>query len=471
MSLNECAERLSDFGITFNQAKVYIATAQLGITSVSQVSKTSNVPREEVYRLLPKLQKLGLIEKILGRPIKVKATPIEDALSILIKREQDIALKKISALIAEKDEFLKNFDTRTIKTQFEEAHFTLISQRDALIHKGLNMIEAVERTVDIITSRDQFCHFFNNYHEPIKKAMSKGVKFRIILDIAEQDDSILRIIEEYKSSKASLSLKFADQPLSHYTVVDYKEALVATSIEPTALGKNPYLWTNDSGLIGLMAKNFESIWHTSVKGDTIETEDVTEKLVRLFKDLRPTNHLLFLYRSSEAKYNVLCNYLKAGLENGEAAVYITTEKNLGQIRDAMKRFGIEVEKNEKTGALRILGYNEFYIIKRKFSVPTTTGLIKKMHDEALTKGFKGCRVFGEMACFFEQNLIQELVEYERALGRVLDIPIIGMCAYNTNIFTKANNPVDLYNELIKAHSTILFTGLDKKLGRIEIRRA
>ena len=471
MSLNECAERLSDFGITFNQAKVYIAIAQLGVTSVSQVSKTSNVPREEVYRMLPKLQELGLMEKILGRPIKVKATPIEDALSILIKREQDIALKKVSALIAEKDEFLKNFDTCKMKQQFEEAHFTLVSQREAVIHKGLTMIEAAERAVDIITSRDQFSHFFTNYHEPINKAIRKGVKFRIVLDTAEQDDSILKILEEYESPKPSLYLKYTDQPLSHYTVVDYEEALVATSIEPTALGKNPYLWTNDSNLIGLMAKNFESIWHTSAKIDAVETEDVTEKLINFLKGLTPTNHVLFLYGSSEAKYNVLCNYLKVGLENGEAAVYIATEENPSQTRDAMKRFGIEVEKNEKTGALSVLGYNEFYIMDGKPSILTTVGLIKKLYNEALIKGFKGCRVFGEMACFFEHNLVQELIEYERALQRVLDIPIIGICAYNTNILAKANNPVDLYNELLKAHGTVLFTGLDNKLGRIEIRQA
>ena len=216
--------------------------------------------------------------------------------------------------------------------------------------------------------------------------------------------------------------------------------------------------------------NSESIWRTSAKIDTVESEDVTEKLMRFLKGLRPTNHLLFLYRSSEAKYNVLCNYLKVGLENGEAAVYIATEKNIGQIGDAMKRFGIEVEKDRKRGALRILGYNEFYIMKGEFSVPTTIGLIKKLYNEALNKGFKGLRVFGEMACFFEHNLIQELIEYERALHRVLDIPIIGICAYNTNILTKANNPVDLYNELLKAHGTVLFTGLDNRLGRIEIRQ-
>lgn len=470
-SLDENAKILSDFGLTHNQAKVYIAIAKLGIASVSQVSKVSKVRREDVYRILPKLEKMGLIEKILGKPTKIRATPVEEALSILIKREQDIANKKVSALMAKKDAFLKHFKAHKMPIfEEEEAHFALISQREGIINKKLTMVKNAKRAIDIITSRDEFTQFFTNYVEPFKEAIGRGVKVRIILDVTEHEDSILRIIEEYKPSRVSLDLKYTDQPSSHYMIVGYKEALVATSIEPT-IGENPHLWTDDENLVGLLQKNFEGIWRTSVGVKTIETEAVAEKAIRFVRRLRPTNHVLFLYESSEAKYNVLFNYLKVGLENGEAAVYIAAEENPSQIRDAMKRFGIEVEKNEKTGALRILGYDDFYIIEGKFNIPTTMGLLNKLYNEALTRGFKGWRGAGEMACFFEHNLIQELIEYERALHRVFDIPIIGVCAYNVNMLTKANNPMDLYNELLKAHGTVLFTGIDNKLGKIEIRKA
>lgn len=470
LSLDENAKILSDFGLTHNQAKVYIAVVQLGIASVSQVSKISKVRREDVYRILPKLEKMGLIEKILGKPTKIRATPVEEALPILIKREKDVANKRVSTLMAKKDEFLKHFKAHKMKPISEEAHFTLISQREGIINRGLTMVKNAKRTINIVTSKDKSLHVFASYGETFKEAIKRGVKVRMILDITEHEDSISRIIEEYKSSKASLDLKYTDQPSTHYMTVDYKEALVATSIEPI-IGKNPYLWTDDSNLVGLMQKNFESIWHTSVNIKNIETEAVAEKLTYFLKDLRPTNHVIFLYGSSEAKYNVLFNYVKVGLENGEAAVYIASEESPSEIRDAMKRFGIEVEKNEKTGALRILGYNDYYIIEGKFNIQTTMGLLNKIYNEAMTKGFKGWRITGEMACFFEHNLIEELMEYERALHRVFDIPITGVCAYNVNMLTKASNLMDLYNELLRAHGKVLFTGIDNKLGKIEIRQA
>ena len=196
---------------------------------------------------------------------------------------------------------------------------------------------------------------------------------------------------------------------------------------------------------------------------------VAVKMRHLVRRLRPTDHVLFLYESSEAKHDVLFDYLKVGLEAGEAAVYIASEEIPSQIRDAMGRFGIEVKKYEKTGALQILAYNDYYIIGGKFSASTTMGLLNKIHNEAMTKGFEGCRLAGEATCFFEHNLVLELIKFERGAHRVLDLPIIGVCAYNANMLTKANNPISLYNELLRAHGTLLFAGIDNRLRKIDIR--
>ncbi|MDH5770905.1 MAG: MEDS domain-containing protein, partial [Candidatus Bathyarchaeota archaeon] len=447
-----------------------LAVAKLGIVTVAEASKASQVRREDVYRILPKLEKMGLLERILGTPVKIRAIPVEEALYILVEREQDIANRRVSALMSKKEKFLKEYKQLTVKTMSEDAHFSLISNREGIMGKELTMVKKAKTAVDIITSRGKLSQFFNNYDEAIKKAANKGIKVRMVLNVTEHADSIPMIIKEYESSRAPVELKYTDHATSHYMIVDDKEVLVATSVQST-IGENPYLWTDDSSLIGLLLKNFEVLWHSSVKLETIQTEGVAEKLIHVLKDLRPTNHVIILYHTSGAKYNVLFNYLRVGLENGEAVAYIATEENPSQIRDAMKRFGIEVEKYEKAGSLHILGCNDFYIIDGKFNVATTMGLINKMYDEALTNGFKGFRVAGEMACFFKHNLVQELVEYERAVHRVFDTPIIGLCAYNAETVIKASNPMDLYNELLKAHGTVLFSGVDEKLGKIEIRKA
>ncbi|MFB0514319.1 MAG: MEDS domain-containing protein [Candidatus Bathyarchaeia archaeon] len=467
-SLDENAEMLSDFGLTHNQAKVYMTIAQLGLATVGQASKASKVRREDVYRMLPKLEKVGLIERILGKPTKIRALPMEEALHVLIEREQEIANKRVSVLMTKKDTILKHFKPSTMKTS-DEAHFALILHREGIMGKELSMVKKAKSAINIVTSRDKFLQFFNNYDEALKKATNKGMQIRMILNVTEHDESILGTIKEYESARVPVDLKYTDQRSTHCMIVDYKEALVSTSSEPT-LRETPYLWTDDNSLVGLLQKNFEGLWHASVALRTIETEAVAEKLIHVLEDLRPTNHAIVLYESLEAKYNVLFNYVKLGLENGEAVAYIGSESP-SQIRDAMKRLGIDVEKYEKTGALRILEWNDFYIIDGKFDATATIGLINKLYNEALTKGFKRCRIVGEMECFFEHKLVKDLVEYERALHRVFNIPVIALCTYNANMVMEASNPMDLYNELLKAHGTVLFSGLSKELGKIEIRKA
>jgi len=465
------AEILCDFGLTLNQAKVYVTVAKLGLAPVGQVSKASKVRREDVYRMLSKLQELGLIEKVLGKPVKIRATPVEDGLSILIRREKELASERLSQLVARKSEFLKDFEAYQVKpVEKEGPDFALVSQREAIVNKWLAMIRNAQRAIDVVVSGHEFYHLFAGFAGPVRKAMRKGARIRVILDVSAQHDSILRGIEEQKSPAGSFDLRYTYQPSSHFIVVDHEQALVATSGEPP-IGNSPYLWTDTINVVKLMQKYFEDLWHVSVSQEAIVTKGAVEKALQLVSEMRPTNHAVFLYESAEVKHKVLFNYIKAGLENGEATAYVATEEDPSQIRDAMKQFGIDVEENERTGALRILGCKDFYIIDGKFDAETTIGLIKEMYNKALRKGFKGWRATGEMTCFFEHGLVHEMIDYERDLHRVLDIPVIAICAYNAETLTEVGNPINLYSELVSAHGTVLFTGIDNELGRIEIRKA
>lgn len=463
-------EILSDFGLTRNQAKVYMAVAQFGLASVGQISRLSKVRREDVYRILPKLEKIGLVERLLGTPVKVRATSVEGALSILIKHEQDVANQKISSLKARKETFLKHFKPTTMKPKLgEEPNFALLSERDQILGKSLNMLRKVKRELDIVCSRTKLMQLIHNFAQQLKGAAQKHVKIRIISELPEHEDLMPRILEEYVSPGTAVDLRYSDIPSGHYMIVDLREALMATTTEGN-LADNPCLWTSNISLVRMLQGNFESLWHNSMSWEIVETTAVPEKVTRFIEQLRPTNHVIFVYDSQEAKYNVLFNYLKVGLENGEAGVYVTTDEEPSQVREGMKRFGIDVEKYEKRGALEIFEYDRIYIIDGKFSPAVTINLWNNIYNEALKKGLTGLRVTGEMSCFFKHNLVQELVEYEKALHRILDIPMIAICAYDAKTLNTRNDAVNLYTELVRAHGTVLFTGVDQKLGRIEIRK-
>lgn len=177
--------------------------------------------------------------------------------------------------------------------------------------------------------------------------------------------------------------------------------------------------------------------------------------------MRPKDHVILFYADYRDKHEVLFTYLRAGLEAGEAAIYVAADESPDKIRQAMRRFGLNVDYYERILALKIADYRQWYIIEGEFDIPRTISLWEKSLDEAAANGFKSLRVAGEMACFFKHDMVNELVEYERALHRVLKIPLAAICAYDDAVVLRGAEEeryLRLYLDLIMAHSTILFVG-------------
>ena len=75
-----------DLGLTLLQAKIFLVLTESQCLKANEISKFSNISRPDVYRNLMKLQKIGLIEKIISKPYKFKTIPVETALELLINR-------------------------------------------------------------------------------------------------------------------------------------------------------------------------------------------------------------------------------------------------------------------------------------------------------------------------------------------------------------------------------------------------
>lgn len=63
---------------------------------------------------------------------------------------------------------------------------------------------------------------------------------------------------------------------------------------------------------------------------------VNEQILDYVKNLSPGDHAILLYESIEDKDQVLFNYIKAGLDRGEAAVYVTAQVSSEQVRKRLK---------------------------------------------------------------------------------------------------------------------------------------
>lgn len=183
-----------------------------------------------------------------------------------------------------------------------------------------------------------------------------------------------------------------------------------------------------------------------------------EKIIEYVKTVKLKEHGVLLYTDVKDKEEVLFTYLEAGLAKDEAAVYVACQESPDQIRRDMERFGIDVEKYEKEGALKVVDYRDWYIIDGRFDISRTLDLWRTIAQESKSKGFKGLRVTGETAFFFENNLVDELLDYEHALHRTLDIPMTAICAYDSKTLTAKEEWLNVLIELLNTHSTAIMLG-------------
>ena len=144
------------------------------------------------------------------------------------------------------------------------------------------------------------------------------------------------------------------------------------------------------------------------------------------------NHIIAVYQNKEEKLKETFDFLKQGLDKDEIVMLITDEMPKDKIRQRMrKEWKIDVESLESRDHVIIKDTNEWYF---PYDVPNADRL--KMHWLALAeiarvRGRHGIRVVGDMAAFFKRGFVEHLINYESALEPRFNIPMTGICAYDS----------------------------------------
>ena len=256
MSNDENTDLLLGLGLSLNQARVYLAILKLEKTTVGQVAKFSKVRREDVYRILPTLEKLGLVERLLGKPTEIRATFISDALKFLVKEEKRKSDERLSEMKSKVKELsLKDWTQRLPE---EESIYILIPDKAAILAKTSALIRNSRKEVALIADKARIAQILANFPDEHKHAIKIGAQIRLIFE-GESPDILVKETVKKLIGSTSVSVKFHRLPLNHFIMSDDKEALITTS-KQSGLGESPSLWTNNSNLIGVLRTGFESDW-------------------------------------------------------------------------------------------------------------------------------------------------------------------------------------------------------------------
>ncbi len=256
---------MTQFGLTTNQAKVYVAIRYLGTTTVSPVANFSSVRREDVYRILPKLNEMGLIERTLETPSRFRAVPLETVLPELLRVKREESERKLSDLETIAEDLLNK--SESISTQIDEENHGLLSVLPHSIspEKSSEMVKRTEKELISFSNARRYTQFFSARPGYLEETSPRNINHRVIF--AEVSDELLPIIDKISKNMFSLGntveikvYNDAPEPC-FYLISDRREALLDASENGDE--KQLILWTDNKKIIDLLLQHFEKHWTTS----------------------------------------------------------------------------------------------------------------------------------------------------------------------------------------------------------------
>jgi len=265
-SLEEDARKIAEFGITQNQAKIYLAILSLGTTQIEPISKISSVRREDIYRILPRLYELGIVERVIGTPTRVRALPVEKAIRILARNRQEALSRESSEIMYLAEDFLEYFNPADVAPPEEDGgeQFSLVEGRLAVEGKIAGMLGRAKREV-LVSSGSGPLPLFPEIPGIVGTVPERGLSIRIITDQSEFL-TLSAVLKDLKSRNLDFRLAGPRGNGGKFVVCDGKEAIIITSGEGSSSGCSS-LWTTNAQMISLVTRNFEHAWSGAGAGD------------------------------------------------------------------------------------------------------------------------------------------------------------------------------------------------------------
>jgi len=262
MLQDEYLQTLMDLGLTLVQAKAYLALCRLECATIKAISKTSNLARQDVYRIMPSLQKIGLVEQIISNPTKYHAVPIKNGVYSLLQhhlQEQEKLTKKTTALLnrLKEDNFKSSFAVQ------EEPQLLIISELSLLFKKLMNGTRASQVSIDSIGTWEAFDGVTSNGLSDFKKTLQRGVRIRAITEKPPNGKRLPTYVKTLQKHPL-YEVRFVIPPAPiTMAILDKRE--VSICISTPADNSPSSLWSSNRIITGLALNYFEEIWSKASK--------------------------------------------------------------------------------------------------------------------------------------------------------------------------------------------------------------
>ncbi len=267
---------LEDFGLTTKQAKVYLTIVRAGSISVGEIAKISKIYQQDVYKILPKLEEMGLVTKTIDSPIIVRAIKAENALKSIVALKRKVALDKvermenaIQRIIDAVSEWQKgeNRDTK------EESRFVLLNGENEAMNVADELFRKASLQVDLVLNLDLLTVRATKFRERFQTATSHSVKTRLIVEHPSKIEKIDAIVKLVTPKSKNFASKFLQTKTPKpFQIIDHRDIWI-TRREKLPSGFPYVFWTNSADIIEVYEERFEKLWNDPKSVDISETKE------------------------------------------------------------------------------------------------------------------------------------------------------------------------------------------------------
>ena len=266
MALDRLSEKLIDFGFTKEEAEVYVFLSSMGPSPARVVSRRFDINRMRAYRTLKSLEDKGLVERIIGRPMRFVANPLKESLSKYI----DGFRERLTELETREEDIIEDWTriSDASSEQVEEPRFRIFEGRQQIYELMVQMCARAHREICVVTTkRDLHRLALMGIDERLRTVSNEGIRVRVLTQVEGPDFPEM----EYFSDFAEIRHVPLPAPV-RFVTIDDKEALTTTSMEDTmrlTTQDDAGLWTNAPSYNSTMKVFFDALWRLATKASVI----------------------------------------------------------------------------------------------------------------------------------------------------------------------------------------------------------
>ena len=258
IELEKICDELIKFGLTKNQAKVFMYLGKYGSKTSPEVCKALKLPRTETYNVLNDLLNLGIISSEFHHPTKYSALPMNKAILIMINDAQENVnkLSKKELEVTKLWNHVPMFDSKSNDGKLEK--FQMLQGVPRINNKMKEMINEAKEEIKIICTEKDLSRFY--YSDLLDMIAKSHVDVKLVICPTQK---IPRFIQSIDSSKIRLMPENTGDNQC-FIVKDSDEVLVFLR-NANSPSKNTFaFWTDTSSLINSMKKLFDYSWQNSL---------------------------------------------------------------------------------------------------------------------------------------------------------------------------------------------------------------